>query len=475
MTDHSLDPKDWDAFRAEAKALLDHCIDQMQNAGDRPWQHVPDGIEESYAIGQTAAQGGDVMARLRDDVLPYHAGNTHPKYWGWVQGTGLTTDVTAGMVTAVMNSNCGGRNHGANYMERAVIDWTRQQMGMPDTASGVLVTGTSQATVIGFSAARMRALGADVRKVGQGAARLTCYAGQGVHNATRKAVELLGIGSDNLRMVPLVEGCMDVAALREMIAADRAAGAVPFLVVGTAGSVDLGLFDDFNALAEVVADEGLWLHVDGAFGAWTRLAAEPYRSLSDGIGRADSIALDFHKWMYVGYDCGLALLRNEDEHRAAFAARPAYLDGKERGVASGDPWFCDYGIDLSRGNRALKVWMALETHGADAFADAITFNCQLAKVMADEVRTRRFMALSRDPVSNVCVFTARADIAAEDQSALNNQIAVELQESGEAVFSTTIVDGVEMLRAAIVNHRTTEQDVRDAVAAVARLAATSGF
>ncbi|GAA6206980.1 aspartate aminotransferase family protein [Cognatishimia sp. WU-CL00825] len=463
MSEKSLDPQDWDTFRAEAQALLDHCIDQMQQAGERPWRPMPEDLQAQYSIGQ----GGDVMARLRRDVLPYHAGNTHPKYWGWVQGSGLATDVTAGMVTAVMNSNCGGRNHGANYMERAVIDWTRQKMGMPDTASGVLVTGTSQATVLGFAAARLRALGAEVRKTGHGEVQLTCYAGQGVHNATRKAMELLGIGSDNIRRVPLVDGQMDVAALRALVAEDRAAGARPFLVVGTAGSVDFGLFDDFNALADFTEEEGLWLHVDGAFGAWTRLAEPPYRGLSDGIGRADSIALDFHKWMYVGYDCGLVLIRDEAEQRAAFAARPVYLRGKSRGVASGDPWFCDYGVDLSRGNRALKVWLALETYGEAAFSAAITHNCELAKVMAAEVLGADHMALAMPPVSNVCVFTARADLNAAAQSELNTRIALDLQESGDAVFSTTMVGEVEMLRAAIVNHRSTKADIVSAVAAVA--------
>lgn len=466
MGDQSLDPKDWDQFKKDAHDLLDECIERMEHASDHPWLPVPSDLQDTYAIGQ----GGDLMARLRDEVMPYHSGGTHPRFWGWVQGSGLATDLTAGLVTAVMNSNAGGRNHGSNYMERAVIDWTRQQMGLPESTSGVLVTGTSQATVVGFAAARVRALGAEVRKQGQGAARLTCYAGKGVHNATRKAIELLGIGSDNLRLVPLIDGQMDANALSDMIEADRAAGAQPFLVVGTAGSVDLGLFDDFNALADVVQAHGLWLHVDGAFGAWTRLADAPYRALSHGIERADSIALDFHKWMYVGYDCGVALVRNEEEHRAAFAARPAYLEGKERGVASGDPWYCDYGIDLSRGNRALKVWLALETYGAEAFGQAITFNCTLAKVMAQEVSQHPKMALARDPISNVCVFSADGSLPADAQSALNTEIAVSLQESGEAVFSTTTVDGIEMLRAAIVNHRSTEADVRAAVKAVARMA-----
>ncbi len=465
MADKGLDPQDWAAFRAEARRMLEASIDQLEQAAERPWQPVPEDLQARYEIGQ----GGDLVSRIERDVLPHHGGNIHPRFWGWVQGTGLASDLIAGMAGAVINGNLGGRDHGAVRMERAVIDWTRAKMGMPEGSSGVLVTGTSQATVIAFQAARVKVL-EGVRKDGQGTARLVAYAGEGVHNATLKAVELLGIGSANLRKVPLINGRMDVDALRAMVAEDKAAGALPFLVVGTAGSVDLGLFDDLDALADAAADEGLWLHVDGAFGAWTRIAEEPYRSLSDGIGRAHSIALDFHKWMYVGYDCGLVLISDEAAHRAAFAARPSYLEGADRGLAGGDPWFCDYGIDLSRGNRALKVWCALEMNGEDAFSDAITDNCRMAALMAETVKAQPNMALGMEAVSNVCVFTARVDLEPEAQSALNAEIAQSLQENGEAVFSTTRIGGVMMLRAAITNHRTRPADIGAAVAAVARLA-----
>lgn len=466
MTDtQKLEPEDWEAFRAEARALLDAGIDRMRDAAAHPWQPVPEDVRAGYAIGG----GGDVARRLVEQVMPYHGGNTHPRFWGWVQGSGLPSDLMAGIAGAVINANVGGRDHGAVYMERAVIDWTRRVMGFPDGASGVLVAGTSQATVIAMAAARVRAL-PDLRKAGQGGVRLVAYAGAGVHNAALKAVELLGLGSDNLRLVPLREGRMDLEAFRALVAEDRAAGAVPFLVIGTAGSVDLGLFDDLESLADVAAQEALWLHVDGAFGAWTRLADQPWRGLSDGIGRADSLALDFHKWMYVGYDCGLALIRDEAAHRAAFAARPAYLEGAERGLAGGDPWFCDYGIDLSRANRALRVWCALESYGPEALGAAITDNCRMAALMADEVRARPGMRLGPEPVSTICTFSARGALAPEAQSALNAAVAQGLQESGEAVFSTTRVDGVTMLRAAITNHRTRAEDVRAAVAAADRLA-----
>ncbi|TLP57554.1 amino acid decarboxylase [Parasedimentitalea maritima] len=464
-----LDPDNWEDFRAEAHRMLEMSIDQLQQVAERPWQEVPEAVKERYAVEASGSSTAEIVDRITDEVLPSHGGNIHPRFWGWVQGTGLASDLIAGMAGAVINANTGGRDHGANYMERAVIDWTRQKMGMPEGTSGVLVAGTSQATVIAFQAARVRVM-PQVRKSGQGTTRLTVYAGQGIHNATRKALELLGIGFENLRLVPLVDGQMDLAALRAHIAKDRAAGALPFLLVGMAGSVDLGTYDDLNGLAEVAADEDLWLHVDGAFGAWTRIADAPWRGLSDGIGRADSLALDFHKWMYVGYDCGLVLIADEAAHRSAFAARPSYLEAAERGLAGGDPWFCDYGIDLSRGNRALKVWTALEMYGEAALGAAITDNCRLAALMADEVTAHPNMRLAAPVVSNVCVFTARTDLAPEAQSLLNSEIAQTLQESGEAVFSTTRADGMVMLRAAITNHRSRAEDIHEAIAAVARLA-----
>lgn len=470
MAEQQLDPVDWEAFRGEARRMLEASIDQLQQVAERPWQEVPEDVKDGYAVQAKGSDAGAIVDRITQEVLPYHGGNIHPRFWGWVQGTGLASDLISGMAGAVVNANTGGRDHGANYMERAVIDWTRDKMGMPEGSSGVLVTGTSQATVIAFQAARVRRI-PDLRKRGQGTVRLLAYAGQGIHNATRKALELLGIGYLNLRMVPLVDGQVDLTALRAQIAKDRAAGAVPFLLVGMAGSVDLGTFDDLNGLADVAADEDLWLHVDGAFGAWTRIAEAPWRQLSDGIGRADSIALDFHKWMYVGYDCGLVLIADEAAHRAAFAARPSYLEAAERGLAGGDPWFCDYGIDLSRGNRALKVWTALEMYGEAALGAAITGNCRLAALMGDEVTARPKMRLAEPVVSNVCVFTARDDLGDREQSALNSEIAQSLQESGEAVFSTTRADGVVMLRAAITNHRSCEADIRAAIEAVARLAA----
>lgn len=473
--DSDLDPQDWQAFRAAAQTLLSACIDQLEAAEAHPWQPVPDAVKAGYAI--TARNTPEspysiIAARLRTEMLPYGTGNTHPGFFGWVHGTGLASGLLSEMVAATINANCGGRDHGMTYVERAVVDWAKGIFGFPDGASGVLVSGTSQATVIALSAARLRALGPQVRAQGNAGAPLVAYAGAGAHNAIRKAMELLGLGHDALRAIPetdagpQTDAGMDIAALRAAIAADTAAGRLPFAIIATAGSVDLGRFDDLNKLADLAAEAGLWLHVDGAFGAWTRLADDPWRGLTDGIGRADSLACDFHKWMYVPYDCGLVLIRDEAAQRAAFAARPAYLAGQTAGVGGGDPWYCDYGIDLSRGNRALKVWTALETYGADRLGAAITLNCRLAAQMGAWVAAQPLMRLAAPVRANLCVFSARADLAADAQSALNTAIALDLQARGIAVFSTTGIDGITCLRAAITNHRTRPHHIEAIMAAV---------
>ncbi|HLT90457.1 MAG TPA: pyridoxal-dependent decarboxylase [Woeseiaceae bacterium] len=468
-----LDPADWDEFRSQAHRLLDACIDHLANVRMHPWQPVPEAARQHYAL-DTAEDGKPIdilIDELVSNVLPYSTGNIHPRFFGWVHGTGLASSLLADIVASTMNSNCGGRDHGAVYVEREVIDWCRRCFGFPEGSSGVLVTGTSQATVIALAAARTHALGPQSRRNGiQDMPKLTAYAAEGVHNAIVKACELIGIGAEALRRIPCGPGgAMHLDSLAEAVARDRREGYQPFCVVGTAGSVNLGEFDDLAALADFCAEHGLWFHVDGAFGAWSRLADPPWNALANGIDRADSLAFDFHKWMYVQYDCGAVLVRDETAHRAAFAARPAYLEGQDKGAGGGEPWFCDYGIDLSRGFRALKVWSALRAHGTQAFARAITRNCELAALMAARIEADPGLRLVRPVRLNVCCFNAApADWDGEAQDALNATVAKNLQLRGEAVFSTTRIDGRTVLRAAIVNHRSSASDIEESVSLAAR-------
>ncbi|MEZ5831931.1 MAG: pyridoxal-dependent decarboxylase [Dongiaceae bacterium] len=474
----SLDPEDFEAFRNDAHALLDSCLDHMKAARDRPWQPVDRSSRDSLmpALPESGIGESRLARALSDDVLPFSTGNTHPRFFGWVHGTGLAAGLLADMTASAMNSNCGGRDHGAIYVERAVIEWARRIFGFPDGASGLLTSGTSQSTVIALAAARVHVLGRSVRTQGlRDAPDHVAYASAGAHSANQKALELLGHGAQALRRIPTMgpSGGMDLAQLRERLANDRAAGKHPFCVIATIGSVDTGACDDLDALADLCARENLWLHVDGAFGCWARIADRPWRDLARGIERADSLAFDFHKWMYVQYDCGAVLIRHGDAHRAAFAMRPDYLEGQEGGLGGGDPWYCDYGIELSRGFRALKVWSCLRAYGLDRLARKISGNCRQAARMAALVEASDDLELGAPVVLNVCCFRyAPKVVDAEEQDALNRKLAVQLQLDGKVVFSTTKLGGRTFLRAAIVNHRTRDEDIDLAIAAVREARAT---
>jgi glutamate/tyrosine decarboxylase-like PLP-dependent enzyme len=447
-------------------------VDTLEAVRERPWRPVDDTLLEAIALGDArAGTGFDSTSRvMAGQILPFHSGNNHPRFFGWAQGGGNPAALMAEIVAATMNSNCGGRDHGAVYVEREVIRWTRECFGFPADASGVLVTGTSQATVLALAAARERARKGESRARGlAGGNQLTLYAKEGAHNAVTKAAELIGIGAAGVRWVPLnpATDAMDMKALAQRIARDRKNGEQPFCVVGTAGSVDRGSFDPLGEIAQLCAREELWFHVDGAFGAWTRIADAPWNILVEGIDRADSIGLDFHKWMSVQYDCGLILMRDAAAQRAAFAARPAYLEPHHVGLAGGDPWFCDFGIDLSRGFRALKVWATLRSYGREALGAMITDNCRLAARMGELVNAASELALAHPVRSNVCCFSVVTPDGT-DPSTVNAAVVQHLQLAGDAVFSTTRIQGRTVIRAAIINHRTGEADVEAAIAAVQR-------
>lgn len=470
----SLDPSDFEGFRQLAHQVLDGCLDHLQSARERPWRPL-DAADKAALAPAFPAEGigeAQLTQDLLSSVLPFGTGSTHPRFFGWVHGTGVGAGLLAEMVAATMNSNCGGRDHGAIYVERAVIDWARQIFGFPAGAGGLLTTGTSQATVIALAAARVRTLGRSVRVDGiRGAPELVAYCAAGAHQANHKAFELMGHGSSALRPIPTAgpAGGMDLEQLRARIAEDRRAGRKPFCIIATAGSVDTGAFDDLSALADLCEREGLWFHVDGAFGCWARIAANPWRDLAEGIERADSIAFDYHKWMYVQYDCGAVLVRDAASLSEAFMTRPAYLAAQDEGLAGGDPWFCDYGIDLSRGFRALKVWAALRTYGLHRLGEKITDNCRQAARMASLVEASEELELAAPVVLNICCFRAAPkDMTSEEQDALNSRLAARLQLDGSCVLSTTRLDGRVVLRAAIVNHRTSDEDIDQTIAAVRR-------
>jgi glutamate/tyrosine decarboxylase-like PLP-dependent enzyme len=452
----SLDPTDWSAFRAEAHAALDACIDYLSGVAAGPvWRPVPDAIKAHFAapVPRAGMPLDQLLAECAAAVMPYATGNLHPRFFGWVHGAGTPVGLVAEMIAATLNANCGGRDHGAIYVERQVVVWCRQLFGLPEGASGVLTVGTSMASVIAIAAARARALGA-----GEDPSRLTAYCSSQVHVALKKAFKLMGFAADALRVIPAeADFSFSAQKLAAAIAADRAAGRRPFLAIGTAGTVNTGAFDDLDALAGIAAREQVWFHVDGAFGAWAVLADASLRDLARGIGRADSLAIDFHKWLSVPYDAGCVLVRDGAAHRAAFAERPDYL-ARGRGLSAGDPWPSDLGIDLSRGFRALKVWMTLKHYGLDRLGAMITKNCALARLLGVRVAQSDLFALAAPVTLNICCFRLKGAGGEEDDRRIAEIVAC-LQESGIAAPSTTRIEGRLCIRVAVLNHRTEQPDL----------------
>ncbi len=468
-----LDPQDWTDFRARAHRLLDAAIDHLETAGEGSvWTPFPRELADAFASAlqrNDPAPPDETLGHL-EALLPFGVGNTHPRFFGWVHGAGTPTGLLAEIAAAAMNANCGGRNHAAIEVERLVVDWARRLMGFPAGASGLVVSGTSLATIIALKVARDARLDFASRRDGVGEAKLVGYASREAHSCVARAFDLLGLGSGALRSVPVNDVFeMDPHALEEAIEVDRGAGLEPFAVIATAGTVNTGAVDDLAAMAGIADRYGLWLHVDGAFGACARLS-EDLRARLHGIERADSLGFDFHKWMQVNYEAGCVLIRDAALHRQAFADRPDYLSRQADGLAAGQPWPVDYGPELSRGFRALKVWAQVAEHGEAALGAVVDANHALVQRLADTVDATPELERLAPASLNICCLRYVAqgwDDAALDR--LNGAIVGELQCSGVAAPSTTRIHGRLAIRVNITNHRTRAADIDALVAHVLRL------
>ncbi len=477
--EETLDPEDWAAMRALGHRIVDDTMDYMETLRDRPvWQHAPPEVKARFSGPAPAdpSAPAEVYNEYLRSVRPYQLGNSHPRYWGWVTGCGTVMGAYAEFLAASTDAVSGSFSFMSNnYIEMQVVDWCRDLLGFPPGASGLITSGCSASTLIGLAVARNTMAGYDVRAEGMHTAgkQMTVYCSEEAHSSVQKAVELLGFGSNALRRIPVNESLqIDTAALKKTIAADRAAGCHPVCIVGVAGTTNTAAIDDLNTLADICAEERCWFHVDGAFGAWAAIAPE-HRHLVAGMERADSLAFDLHKWMYLAYPIACVLIRDAAHHRNAFSLSPTYLAHGEgdSGLTGVDvPWLSDYGFELSRGFFALKAWMTIREQGMEKYGRLIQQNIDQAHYLEGLVQDAEELELALPVSLNIVNFRyVRPGLSETRLDALNKQIEVALQEQGIAVPSTVSIQGRKYLHVAITNHRSRRDDFDLLVKEVIRL------
>ncbi|ESW66591.1 pyridoxal phosphate-dependent decarboxylase family protein [Mesorhizobium sp. RSR380A] len=473
-TEETLDPSDWADVQSLSHRIVDDAVAYLRDVRQRPvWQEMPGDVRDFFtaSLPQSPTPLADIYGDVVDKVMPYPMGNIHPRFWSWYMGSSNFTGAIGDFLAAIQGSNLGGGNHAAALMDGQVVDWCKQMMGMPASASGTLVSGGSMANIIGLTVARNTKAGIDVREHGVGAIEkpLRFYGSDQVHSCHRKGMEALGLGNKALRRIASDAGLrIDIEGLRTAISEDRAAGFKPACIIGNAGTVNTGAIDDLQALAKLAHEEDLWFHVDGCIGALIAIAPQNAHRVA-GIEWADSIALDPHKWLHAPFEAGCALVRDASAHRKTFAVTPEYLESTPRGLASGQ-WLHDYGLQTSRGFKALKVWMALREHGVEKFGRLIDQNIAQGQYLSGLIAAEPALELTAPTSINIVCFRYRADgLDGERAKALNTEIMLRLQEEGIAAISDTTVQGQHCLRVAINNHRTRREDLDLLVAETVRL------
>lgn len=460
----TLDPANWEEMRSLAHRMLDDAISYIMKVGDRPvWQPVPENVVKrlNTPAPLQPSSAEKVYKEFLETIFPYPMGNIHPRFWGWYMGSGTFFGALAEFMAAVMNSNLGGGHHSAALVEEQVINWMKAMLNLPDTSSGLLVGGGSMANLVGLTVARNNKADVNVRESGMMKVQnpLTVYASSEVHSSNQKAVELLGMGSSSLRYIPVNDDyTINLDALKAQINSDRIQGYKPICIIGNAGTINTGAIDDLNALADISSKENLWFHVDGAIGA-VAVLSEKVKPFLAGIEKADSVALDLHKWMHIPFEAGCVLVRNEEAHRSSFSLTPEYLQHETRGLPGAHLWFSDYGVELSRNFRALKIWMSVKEHGLQKFGRMISRNIEQAHYFGSLIKNEPQLELIAPiGLDIVCFRFVQGDLDTQVLNAVNKEILFRLHEQGIAVPSYTTLKGTYCLRIAIANHRSKFED-----------------
>jgi aromatic-L-amino-acid decarboxylase len=457
-----------DAVASHREHLLEHKVFGKIGAGAPLFEEpVP---EEGMPFEE-------VLAFAREHILPFPMGNSHPRFYGFINATADPVGTMADFLSAAMNPNCWGGDHAAIHVETRVLAWIAELLGYPPSSEGILVSGGSMANFTALAAARRAMTPGNVREdglAGPDRPRLTVYASDQVHSCVDKAVDLLGIGTRQLRKIASDERFrIRMDELGKAVASDRAAGFLPAIVVGNAGTVNTGSIDPLEEIADFCRRESLWFHADGAYGAMAAISPS-LAPLLAGMDRADSIAADPHKWLYVPYEAGAAFVREPGRLAAAFRKFPEYLATDPESPFPGPAWFAERGVELSRGFKALKVWMGLKTHGRRAYAAQIENDVRLAGFLSEEVDRRPDFERLADPVLSIANFRFHPrgrGLSDADLDRINRSIIHRLVGDGSFFLAPTILKGRTALRVSITNFRTREEDLTALLDESARIGA----
>nr|WP_202457842.1 pyridoxal-dependent decarboxylase [Streptomyces sp. SID5464] len=447
------------------RRIVDDMADYLAGIRDRPvWQPVPPDVQARLgtALPRTATPMQDVYEEFRTTVMPYPRGNIHPRFWGWANGSGVPVAAYADLLASVVNCTLGSGENAAMMVEHQVLEWLKEAMHWPADGSGILTSGASMGQIIALAAARRAKSGtADIRGLGALAdgRQFTVYGSAQTHHSVEKAVELLGIGGQYFRQIPVdADFRIDTGALRRAVRADRDAGLHPLCLVGNAGTVNTGAVDPLDELLAIAREEDLWFHVDGAFGAFAQLLPT-HRTLLAGMSEADSLVFDLHKWLYMPFDVSCVLVRRADALESTFSSSADYISSTDQGPAAYSLAFSDRGIEQSRRFRALKVWFALKTHGIESFAASIAGNIgQIAHLTKLADSSDRLEVVSRSDLNIVCFRYVWPGATADELNRVNRAVLTRLQVEGLAMPSHTVIDGKFVIRVANNNHRSERSD-----------------
>jgi aromatic-L-amino-acid/L-tryptophan decarboxylase len=461
-TFETLDPQDWEQSKALMHQMVDDAFDYTKNVRDRKiWQEIPEHVLNTFKtpLPKQPSNAKAVYKELQETVLPYPMGNIHPRFWAWYMGSGTISGVMGDFWASILNPNLGGGNHAAHKVEEQVISWIKEIIDFPKSASGLLVSGGSMANYAALAVARNVKAGYDIRAEGLKENNLVFYASTEIHSCNTKAVELLGLGTKGLKKIKVNDDyTINIDALKQQIQEDKANGLQPICIIGSSGTVNTGAIDNLNAIANICKDENLWFHVDGAIGAIAMLSDKVKPQLN-GIEHADSVALDLHKWLHMPFEVGCVMIKDSVEHRNTFSLIPEYLAKNTRGLASGDDWFSEYGLQLSRRFRALKVWMSLKEHGSDRFGRMISRNVEQAHYLGALINNNKDLELIAPiGLDIVCFRYNPGGLTLEALNVLNKEIKLQIEERAIALPGYTTLNNKYCIRCAISSHRVTNED-----------------